>query len=118
MFAKKIESKDNTKKERICRLREEKVIIFGCGTWGKKALILCDDNQIEVIGFTDNSEQLWGKKICGTSIYPPEKCVEQFQDMIYLVANKNYGDKITEQLVLLGIDKKRIVNYAEIAYGV
>lgn len=97
-------------KIRIAELKLQKndeVIIFGCGMWGK-ALYGEIYKNIKVVGFTDNNGELHGKKLKGCPIYSPEECIRKYPDAVYVVAIDKLFDKIKFQLILLGADEKRI----------
>jgi hypothetical protein len=63
--------------------------------------------QYDVIGFLDNDENQWNKKIDGYTIYSPKYIENVIYDIIIIGSTTGY-DPITEQLVSMGVDRRKI----------
>lgn len=87
-----------------------KVIIFGLGNYYQiqkpKLASLCD---IEVVAFTDNNAALWEKNIDGKRVILPAKILSEDFDKVIIVSL--YVSEIYHQLVLLGVDRDRIISW-------
>lgn len=82
----------------------ENAYIFGCGIYGKT---LCSVIKKDWVSFTDNDKSLWGRKIDGIKIIPPQEL--PLDSTVYL-AVKWHQDDIRQQLLSLGISDENIVN--------
>ena len=82
-----------------------KLIIWGCGYYGKRILTqLVKMSDINIIGYTDNDLNLWGKKIGAFSVFPPSELKELEVDQILIaVNNPKYVVNIKRQLMDKGI---------------
>jgi hypothetical protein len=82
--------------------------IFGYGDIGNN-IIAKHCNEYSILGFLDNNQKLWGRKLeNGLVIYPPEKVKEGNFDFV-LVASTGGFKEIPEQLVAMGIGRDRII---------
>lgn len=86
----------------------DKLIIFGAGTFysNNKELLKCEKN-IEIVAFMDNNDQLWGKRMDGIPIYPPQEAIEMEHDYIIIMAAKI--TEMREQLRFLGAEDRKIL---------
>lgn len=93
---------------------ERKVVIFGCGRYGKyfHALLMnkCAEN---AVAFCDNNSMLWQTEIQGLRVLSPKNAVEQFPKSIYVIANLRNADAIKTQLIQMGIGEKNICVWQE-----
>ena len=92
-----------------------KALIFGTGSSGKKLLPLIQ-KQYQVIAFTDNDKNKWGKIFEGFPVYNPEKILEIDYDMIIIASAPGLGP-ITEQLLDMGV-KRGNINNEYVAFSV
>ena len=85
------------------------VIIFGYGAYGFSLYQLLDKNIIKVLAVCDNNEQLWGKKVGEVELKSPQKCMDQYRDDVFVIANKYHADDIFNQLLKGGIEPANII---------
>ena len=52
-------------------MKDKKVILFGAGMNAFYAETMLKEKGIELFGYVDNLEKLWGSKLRGKSIYSP-----------------------------------------------
>ncbi len=89
-------------------VNDKPVVIFGCGIWGKSLKTVFERNCIEIAAFCDNNEVLWNTKLEEHDILSPACCIEKYENAIFYIANKKYGNDIKKQLLDLGILEERI----------
>lgn len=93
----------------------KRIIIFGTGKDAEQ-LSYCFINE-DIIAYVDNDDEKWGTLFNGTyPIVAPETLKELEFDEIYILSRK-YKLLIYNQLLALGIDKKKIFLPDQIAYG-
>lgn len=90
----------------------KKVFIFCANGLGELVLDSIDDSKIKVLGFLDNDQQKWGGMWQGIEVFSPEFIREAEYDYI-VIAYSEYADSITEQLMKLGCNRKKIVVFQE-----
>lgn len=88
-----------------------RVVVFGCGAWGRELLKLFYLKQDKVLCCTDNAETLWGTRFGDKIVVPPKQAVRDNPDALFVVANKLYGDEIVMQLQRMGVHDGRIYRY-------
>ncbi len=86
-------------------MNEKKLIVFGCGVYGKRVRRLFLESGREITFFADNDSRLWGQEIEGITVLPPEQCYIAHKEAAYVVASKKYAEEIYEQLCMNGIRK-------------
>ncbi len=80
----------------------KKVIIFGCGSYGKRVFEMIKDAS-EIVGFSDNNEELWGTRFNNVYVFKPDDACERYKDCLWIIANKYHGDEIKRQLLNKGL---------------
>ena len=85
-----------------------KIIIFGCGDIGIKAKELLEQQGSEVIAFTDNNTEKWGKICAGIKIISPMEIKGQAFDIV-AIGNYKAAETIHKQLRNMGIAEKQII---------
>lgn len=83
-----------------------KIIIFGAWRTGI-ALYFELIGKHDVIAFSDNNKQLWGKSIYDKKIISPNELSEIRYDYIYIASTYGYRD-IYVQLCVMGIEESKI----------
>lgn len=78
-------------------VREESILIFGCGLYGKRALRILLDNNFGRAMFCDNNESLWGTSVAGCPVYKPEDVLSRYKGPIIIACKDNY-QVIMEQI--------------------
>lgn len=84
----------------------KKVIIFGAGPTGMRVYDFYKDI-CEIVAFTDNNEQLWGKSLEEINIIPPENICGIEYDYVVISSIPGY-DSICEQLKRMGVPDANI----------
>ena len=84
----------------------KKYILFGAGTYGKKAVELLE--QKNILCFTDNNPALWGQCIDGIPVKKPEKALNNLSGhTVIITAGGEYEAEIIRDL-----EKYHIQNYS------
>ncbi len=100
------------RQERLYRkLKEQKLVIFGCGAYGKSVMACLGDMAERICCFTDNKQDVWHTSIEGHDILSPEDAVHQYPDALYIVANKLHAQEMEQQLRNMGIKEDWIHVY-------
>lgn len=86
-----------------------RVVIFGYGTYGFILYQLLDKNEVDVLAVCDNNKVMWGVRVGGVLLEPPHKCMEQYKEDVFVIANKYYADDIYNQLLRGGIKSENII---------
>jgi len=90
----------------------KKVVIFGCGKWGKFLHVLLDAKLPgQTIAYCDNQIELWGTKVQGMTVLSPKEAVSDNTDVVFVIANKNHVDAIRQQLQSFGVEAERMEGY-------
>lgn len=88
------------------------IIIYGCGTIGKKAFIrFTTEYNMRVIAFSDSNKKLWGGgTYCGVKIIAPEKIEELHYEFIVIAMNDyNAISNVHSNLLALNIPNEKIL---------
>lgn len=85
-------------------------VIFGCGQRGLRYKDYFNQNKDQLIAFTDNASEKWGRTIDGIKVYSPGEIKQKYKDIYYLIANATQADNIYKQLINIGIDKNKIIS--------
>lgn len=91
----------------------EKVIVWGCGTYGKRFLQKIKKYDI-IVAYTDNDEKLWGKTIDDCTnilVLPPKEAIKLEHDKILVAigAPEAYFE-VCDFLQKFGYDIRNVVN--------
>lgn len=88
---------------------QEKVLIFGCGKWGKALHKEFNKHKNIIIkGFCDNNKALQGRMMENLPVYSPEEGMKRYPDAVYVIAVNKYSGDINKQLLELGVKKNFI----------
>lgn len=100
---KKIVIKDRN----IKKLKNKKVVLFGASNYGKDFYMgELKRNNIDIIAFSDNDKNKWGKLFYGVNVVSPKQLNELNFDIIIITSM--YFKEISNQLIMLNIDIKKI----------
>jgi len=106
---------DMEKKEQdndiLKQIKGNGVILFGTGTWGKKAFRFLDENRINIVDVCDNNKNLWGRSFGGLLVESPEESVAHNGNCFFIIANQYSRQEMKKQLLELGIQENRIICY-------
>ena len=84
-----------------------KVIVFGTGVTAKDVLYKLNDN-CKIVCYLDNNNEMWGR-FNGIEVKSPTLIKDLSYDFIIIASQ--YNDEIYEQLISLGVDSKKILQY-------
>jgi FkbM family methyltransferase len=71
----------------ILRAQQNRVVIFGCGALGRKAIEKLQELGIQPLALCDNNELLWGTVIQGISVLNIQQAAAQFgSNALFLIA--------------------------------
>ena len=110
----KLQLKEDATSELMLRIqddRDARVVIFGCGNYGFDAYKNLRKNNINIVCFTDNNCELWGKKLEGIDICSPNNLNLLDDKLYFVVANELHHQEIKEQLLQMKVNKDKIVIY-------
>lgn len=82
--------------------------VFGTGGIGLKAKAQIEDGGKTVIGFLDNDDSKWGKKIENCEIFAPQYITEASYDFVAIGVYKAV-EVIRQQLIALGVPECRLI---------
>lgn len=88
------------------------ILIFGAGIWGKIFYNHLTDSGVNIAGFIDNDVSKWNTKFCGIKIIIPNEL--RSMEAYVLIAVKDYGEEIKEQLHCIGNDHLKYVMITEL----
>lgn len=88
-----------------------KVIIWGCGDFGRRILPNLIKNGYEVVAYTDSNENLWGQKVLSFPIIKPEQIMGKEFDVLMIVVSSPYAVKqIKEYVMQLNISPNKVID--------
>lgn len=86
-----------------------KIVIFGIGSSYEDFKANYMSNEIDIVGYADNDSTKQGKYFNQQLVLAPEEICNC--DFDYVIVTSKHCDEIEKQLVLLGIEKSKIVKY-------
>ena len=92
------------------KMSERPVICFGIGELGRRIAEYCEENDIPIAYFTDNSPEKrnsWKQ----ASVISPETVNAKSQKFNVLIASNIYYDEIKKQVKFLGFSEENIFSY-------
>ncbi len=111
-FVKKLKNEDDKKKLFLSNIglgKGNEIVIFGAGFWGNNVLAkLKEIDRANVVFFADNDKNKHGMKIEGVEVVGLEKCIKEYPEAVYIVANEKYFEEIKAQIFSKGIDRKKV----------
>lgn len=102
---------------KVCN-KKKKIIIWGAGERTRRLLHYLDYDQIEIIGFTDNSGKTNREEnfLWGYSYIPKREALQEAYDYI-VIGCMAYCD-VTNQLLYEGIQREKIIQAYNAHYGI
>ena len=91
--------------------KRKQIVIFGAGTTGQRIYYALKDVS-EIVGFLDNDETKWGKKIDNISILGNADVIHELSFDELVICSLTWLQNIREELLLAGVtDEKIRVDY-------
>lgn len=107
----KIEREKLHQEQMYRKIKNYKMVIFGCGVMGTSALANLYGARERICCFTDNNRNLWNSEKEDYVILSPKEAVERYSDALYIVANKFHAQDIVQQLHNMEIENDMIYIY-------
>ncbi len=89
-------------------IKNKKVVIWGCGKWGKFVHTLLKLNNTKVRCFIDKDPVLWGQTVQGSDVVSPKDIKGIIQNLFFVIAVKKSHKEIMEELYLYGVNAEAI----------
>lgn len=90
-----------------------KYVVFGAGACSVRIEYQSIQLGFKILCYIDNDQSKWYKKRLGLEILPPQEVLEKNYDRI-LIASEKHHEKMTEQLVALGIKRENILIFSHL----
>lgn len=94
--------------KRLCKDRP--VVIFGCGRRGERLMLVCEEGNISIQAFLDNSPALQGRTWYGFDVYAPAYSGATKGESLILLSMKKGCDQARSQLLEAGVSRERIIS--------
>lgn len=105
-----IYEKLETMKQRLEEIPEgKKIIIFGCGEFGKMVYLYMTYMGRRIDSYIDNNSEQWGRELNGISVLQPQNAVKLFPNAVYVVANVEHHNEMRDQLIKNSIHENNII---------
>lgn len=94
------------------KVRNQSIIIFGCGIRGERLMFLCDNHHMDIHGFCDNNTELQGRSKFGFPVISSGDLKEEMsnKNRAILLSIKNGQEQVCKQLKEMGIEEDRIIS--------
>lgn len=102
-------------------LYNNKIILYGCGDCGKRAIRLLGDLEIPILGLCDSDEEKWGKTVEGYEVISVQELKERVEDgciIIIAIANPRRVEEVLERLNNYGIFDVNCYTYLGLKYAI
>lgn len=86
-----------------------KIVVFGAGAWGSKAIDILMQSESRLCAVCDNSESAQGTEKDGFTIISVKEAVKNYPDALYLIANKNHSREMKAQLLKEKIQEANVM---------
>lgn len=88
-----------------------KVIVWGCGDFGRRILPNLIQNGYEVAAYTDSDERLWGRKVVSFPVIRPVHILKKEFDVLMIAVSSPYAVKqIKEYVARLNVPSDKVVD--------
>lgn len=89
-----------------------KVIIWGCGDFGRQVLpkLVMQEN-VEIVAYTDSNENIWGTRLFSFPVISPRQVLEkEFDKLMIVVSSPDAVRQIKESIDRLGIQENKVID--------
>lgn len=97
----------------VAQVEEGSFVLFGAGILGRTALTGLRKLGYEPLAFSDNSPDLWGKKIEGVEVFSPEAAKAQFGNRAIFVVTIYTSAPVRRQLKDMQV---KFISFAELSW--
>lgn len=105
-------TKNNILQKLLEEVKSRKVVIFGCGKWGKFCHILLESRiSGMVLAYCSSNIGSQEMKIQGAEVLELGEAVRKYPNAQYIIASKLYAGEMREQLKALGMQDGQITEY-------
>lgn len=91
---------------------KKKVIVFGLGKIFEVFKKIYDATKLDIVALSDNNKELFGKVIDNVEVVDPGEITKYAIDFVFITSS--YFSAIREQLVQLGIDEEKLVDFSSL----
>src|SRR3954454_2033190 len=111
-----VHEREHTALQDLLSRREGRVVLFGAGTLGRRALPLLQQLGATVLAFTDNNSASWGKQIESIPILSPAEAASAYgNSAVFIVTIWNAGHWFKETYEkLIGLGCTLVSTYAPV----
>ena len=107
-YVRKKESKNNQIIKTLGDIKNNKIVIFGCGNFGINAYRWLKSLGYNIIAFVDNDENKWERSIDSIKIDKPDFIDAEDESIKVIIANNLHAEEMRKQLQELNINSRRV----------
>ena len=89
--------------------KSRSLLLWGTGDIASRLLCIFSKSSVKIHGFIDTNKK--ENEFCGYPVYFPD---EMPQDSCICIASTKYQDEIMNKVILMGIDKKKVITYDDV----
>jgi O-methyltransferase len=86
-----------------------KILVFGISSGFDKLKRVIDYNNVKIVAIIDNDEKKWDTSLDSYKVISPQEICKYTFD--FIVITSQFYDQIMQQLLSIGIDKNKIINF-------
>lgn len=90
---------------------KKRAVLFGTGKIFRIFMDICDSDKVEILAVCDNNDKVQGK-VLGIKICKPDEIFRLDYD--FVIITSSYFEEIQKQLMQLGVNESKIINFYEI----
>ena len=91
------------------RTGKDRIIVFGCGNYGKAVAWFLIRNSFNIVGLVDNNKGIRNQTYYGLKVMSVDDAIRFYPDTFFIVANKRSGAEIFRQLGTAGISEDKVL---------
>lgn len=96
----------------------KKVLVYCCVGSAEHVTYLLNDENIEIIGYSDSNPEIWGKHLFGEVVYPPSEIPNLDFDLV-IISISEYAEEIRNNLInKYGVKEQQIVVFQDTDKGI
>jgi hypothetical protein len=93
----RVREREETAFERLLEACDGRVVLFGAGNLGQKALHCLRETGVEPLAFSDNSSSKWGTRVLDLLVLSPDKAAELYgRSALFIVTIWSEGHRYVE----------------------